>query len=290
MASPERTSQRPGWEDDDDLDAPFWSADASSPSRVVGDDSSSEALPPWSGGDAPDDGSTYQTSRSPARRSQRDPSSTNRTDRDRSAAPWPSLRDSLRGSSSVLDRRSARSRSLSPSASPATSAPTGYEVDEAASDQPGGLEPVKPPRYPPARGGAPRGRARARRTVPTRSKPSLQMPAAVGALVAAQDRLVLGTISAAVLSTLLMVVVVGWRIGSLPSWIVLHVDAAGHPDEWGTASTVWRLPLMTAMLTTASVIAAALVARRDAFAARFLLASTLLVQALAWLGLLQILW
>jgi hypothetical protein len=106
----------------------------------------------------------------------------------------------------------------------------------------------------------------------------------------AQDRAVLVAIGGSIFSLLLMVATVSGRSGSLPTWIPIHLDAAGNVDRWGTASTVWRLPLMTAMLTIASFAGALFVARRDPFASRFLLVSALLIHALAWIGLIRILW
>jgi hypothetical protein len=116
------------------------------------------------------------------------------------------------------------------------------------------------------------------------------MPAAVTTFAAAQDRSVLLTLGISAVSILLMIVTVSARVGSLPDWIVTHLDAAGRPDEYGTASTVWRLPLMAFFVTVASFGVAFVLAKRDAFLARFLVTSTLLVQALAWIGLIRVLW
>jgi hypothetical protein len=156
-----------------------------------------------------------------------------------------------------------------------------FEPDEVTIDQ---------QRYPVPRGATSRSRQRPRRAAPVRNRPSLQFPAALATVAAAQDRAVLTAIGGSAFSLLLMVATVSSRSDSLPPWIAIHLDAAGHPDRWGTSSTVWRLPLMTAMLTLASFVGAMFVARRDPFASRFLLVAALLIHALAWIGLVRILW
>jgi hypothetical protein len=109
-------------------------------------------------------------------------------------------------------------------------------------------------------------------------------------MAAAQDRIILGAVGGSLFSLLLMTATITSRTDSMPDWIVIHLDAAGNPDQWGTTSTIWRLPLMTAMLTIGSLVGALFVGRRDPFAARFLAGSALLIHLLAWIGLVRILW
>lgn len=87
-----------------------------------------------------------------------------------------------------------------------------------------------------------------------------------------------------------MAATVAGRIGSLPDWIPIHLNAEGEPDLWGTASTLWRLPLMVLMLSIMSGVVAFYLWKRDLFAARFTLASTILIHVLGWIALVNLVW
>ena len=80
------------------------------------------------------------------------------------------------------------------------------------------------------------------------------------------------------------------RLDSLPDWIPIHLNAEGDPDLWGTSSTLWRIPLMAFVLTIMSLFVAWYLWRRDQFAARFTLLSTLLIHALSWIALVNFVW
>jgi hypothetical protein len=87
-----------------------------------------------------------------------------------------------------------------------------------------------------------------------------------------------------------MAAVVANRIGQMPDVVALHLNAAGVPDLWGTRESLWRLPLATAMLSIMNVVAGAFLLGRDAFVARFLVASSLLVNVLAWIAVVLVFW
>ncbi|HKG25968.1 MAG TPA: hypothetical protein VKB09_09990 [Thermomicrobiales bacterium] len=222
---------------------------------------------------------------------------------DRSRTGWPNLRDSLRGSSAgaTTATRSSRRSSSYPAAGgrdEVTDLPPGdrldddrtwSDFDEAPSPFPEETGYVEP-RYPVRRASATRSRQRARRSTPATARPQIRVPVSVAAIAASQDRAVLGAVGISLFSLLMMTAMVTSRSDALSPWIVTHLDAAGNPDRWGTSSTVWRLPLMTAMLTLANLIGALFFGRRDPFAARFLVAAALLIHLLAWVGLVRILW
>jgi hypothetical protein len=299
MSFRERMSHQPEWDSDEDAAPPVWRDHTSSSPANGAVPPSPGDLPRWSrharAGDGADE-DPYVPLPPPRTRRSVPPSS------DRRATPWPNLRDSLKGSSSAASGTRG-GRRASPYASPPTSRsqagvssrPEGDEDDlpwPTPNDVP--FEPagaaIEAQRYPARREGTGRSRARPRRATPARSRPQFQFPAALASIAAAQDRTVLTAVGGSALSLLVMIATVGSRSDSLPSWIVIHLNAAGDPDRWGTASTVWRLPLMTAMLTLGTFAGALFVARRDPFASRFLLLSVLLIHALAWIGLVRILW
>lgn len=131
--------------------------------------------------------------------------------------------------------------------------------------------------------GAPRARQ-------PRGVPAIAVPTAISQAPFLRDRVLLASVGLSTASLLLMAAVVGNRIGQMPEVVALHLNAAGVPDLWGTREALWRLPLATAMLSIMNVIAGALLHSRDAFVARFLVASSLLVNVLAWIAVALIFW
>lgn len=212
--------------------------------------------------------------------------------------PWPDLRDSLRGGA----RRSASERSTGRSNDAAGRARrrAGYPPESrwtgrsAAWDEPDEdefLADADAPPYPPVPRHRPgRSGTKGRRSASTRTGPALRVPAAVGAVLLSQDRLVAGVLGGSALSLLLMAMIISLRNDTLPAWIAIHINAAGNPDRWGTPATVWRVPLMAAMLTIMNLIAGSFLARWDRFAAQFLLGSSILIHVLAWMALIGLLW
>ncbi len=300
MSFRERVSQPPEWDADEDAPPPVWQGRAADDRSYGTSNVESADLPAWSF-DITGDDERAEVGYPPLPPRTRRPVS---TATDRRGAGWPNLRDSLRGnaSSSSIGTRSTR-RPLShpePTSEGASVVdyPPGDRLDDDRTWSRTGdvVEPVfdevgyEQPRYPVRRAATARSRPRPRRAAPVRARPQLQIPAAVAAIAATQDRVILGAVGASLFSLLMMTATVASRADALPDWVVLHLDAAGNPDHWGTTSTVWRLPLMTAMVTLGSLIGALFIGRRDPFAARFLAVSVLLIHLLAWIGLVRILW
>lgn len=66
--------------------------------------------------------------------------------------------------------------------------------------------------------------------------------------------------------------------------IVLRLGADGGPSLIEGAGAVWQVPFVATMLGLMSIGTALLVAGRDRFAARFVLGTGILVQALIWVA------
>jgi hypothetical protein len=141
----------------------------------------------------------------------------------------------------------------------------------------------------------PRGRRRTTAAAPDRRTSAPRTPATqqIGGLIAAaapQTRLIAGVGGFALLSLVFMAATVAGRMSSLPDWLPIHLNAEGEPDLWGSASTLWRIPLMAVVLTLMSGGTAWYLWKRDPFAARFTLGSTVLIHALSWVALINLVW
>jgi hypothetical protein len=88
-------------------------------------------------------------------------------------------------------------------------------------------------------------------------------------------------------SFLAMVLLLGARIGGLPSPMMLRLDAAGNPELWGPPSVLWRLPMMSFFLTLMFLVVAWFLHPIDRFAARFALGASFVVQLVAWVAVFQ---
>jgi hypothetical protein len=123
----------------------------------------------------------------------------------------------------------------------------------------------------------------------SRSRPpiTIGVPRALAssALVADQTAMVLLAINA--VSVIIMVLILGVRLGSVPSPTVLHLDAAGNPDRWGPPSVLWRLPLMAFFITVMFSVVAWFLHPIDRFAARFALGAAAVAQLIAWVAVIQ---
>ncbi|HEY8447703.1 MAG TPA: DUF1648 domain-containing protein [Thermomicrobiales bacterium] len=291
MSFRERNDRPLDWDEEEDIVPSGW------PHRQRGaSERSVDDLPPWSAEAWRED--EEDVALPPARRSRTSRSATTRgREEERSSAPWPDLRGSLRGRGRAASEETRRSRDLAPSSRTRRSAAgsleprsigreTAWEDDHELGlpDDDGALYPPVPRRR------SAREAAARRRTARARPRTAPRIPVNLSALAVSQDGFLLATLGGSALSLLLMAAVISLRIDALPDWIVTHLNAAGTPDRWGTSSIVWRLPLMAAMLTIMNGIAATLVTRWDAFAARFLLGSSILIHALAWMALLGLLW
>ena len=88
-------------------------------------------------------------------------------------------------------------------------------------------------------------------------------------------------------SVLLMALLLGIRLGSLPPDILLRLDAAGNPSLWGPPSVLWRLPLMSFFLTVMFLVVSWFLHPIDRFAARFALGAAIAAQLVAWVAVIQ---
>lgn len=296
MAFRDRPKNRARWDDEEESTETSW-PDARYSDQDDFEFANPEQLPDWSRrrplpGD-PDESPLPTRERPSRRREPRQPAE---------QPTFPSLRDSLSGSrrarsripapveESEYDRpqRSVGRDFPQPPADQRRSRSRTTQWDVAEEPETFDRYPVEDHRYP-SRPDAYRQRRNARTAQP-RPRPTFQMPAAVTTFASTQDRSFLIQAGVSLLSLLLMLVTVSARVGTLPDWIVTHLDASGRPDQWGTSSTIWRLPLMVFMVSVASFVSAFFLAKRDAFAAKFLISATLLVQSLAWIALVRILW
>lgn len=100
----------------------------------------------------------------------------------------------------------------------------------------------------------------------------------------------LAMIAAAILSLALMAVVVANRANVLPASFATHVSASGVLDNFAARESIWRLPLLTTMLTLMDIGIAWIIMRLDRFAGRILIGGALLMQCIAWVAVFRLLW
>ena len=92
----------------------------------------------------------------------------------------------------------------------------------------------------------------------------------------------LGAIAGA--STLALVVLTLARLGATSDWMVIRLDAAGEPTQWGSNEALWRLPLLLLFASVAGMIVGWRLHRHDAFGAQFTLFAVLLLHAYGWVA------
>ena len=147
-------------------------------------------------------------------------------------------------------------------------------------------QPPRPPRRAPATSTAkPTARRPASPAIPAMSVPQLRVPAALAQGDLAKDRLTTILLLASVISAVMMLLMLALRVGSLPGSLVLHLDAAGLPDQWGPSRVLWRIPLIALGVTAMNAVLAWFLAPMDRFASRFVLGAALVVQLVAWVAL-----
>jgi hypothetical protein len=132
-----------------------------------------------------------------------------------------------------------------------------------------------------------------RQARPSIQRPNLQRPTLPPSIANADivnDAPALAFIGLSTLGLAAMAIVVANRVNSLDPVIATHVSASGVLEHFASRSTVWQLPLLATMLTLMNLVAAWFVSPLDRFASRFLLATGLTVQFVAWVALLRILW
>jgi len=97
-------------------------------------------------------------------------------------------------------------------------------------------------------------------------------------------------IGASLLSLVFMVATIAAGAGDLPEWFPIHLNASGDADAWGTSDVLWRIPFGVLIATAMSVAIAAILWKRDRFAARFAISGAAIVQVLAWVALVDFIW
>lgn len=172
-----------------------------------------------------------------------------------------------------------------------------YDVDFA---EPRPAPPPRPRRRQVAGAGAAAGTGRRRSTRQRAGEPAVarsprlpNMQVSIGAprvvtdasLVADPAALLLLGVN--LLSVLLMALLLGIRLGSLPPEVLLRLDAAGNPSLWGPPSVLWRLPLMSFFLTIMFLAVSWFLHPIDRFAARFALGAAIAAQLVAWVAVIQ---
>ena len=133
-----------------------------------------------------------------------------------------------------------------------------------------------------SRAGTASGRGRAARPATT-----FGMPRAVAGSSLVADQTALALVGIDAVSVVAMALLLGVRIGSIPSPVVLRLNAAGNPDLWGTSSVLWRLPAMSLFITIMFLVVAWFLHPIDRFAARFALAAAFVAQLVAWAAVIQ---
>jgi len=142
---------------------------------------------------------------------------------------------------------------------------------------------------PGARRTARRGRSSAasERGRGTRSGVTIAVPRVVSGSSLLADQTALALIGIGVASVVAMALLLAVRMGSIPSPVVIRLDAAGNPDRWGPPSVLWRLPVMSLFITIMFLVIAWFLHPIDRFAARFALGAAIVAQLVAWAAVIQ---
>jgi hypothetical protein len=122
-----------------------------------------------------------------------------------------------------------------------------------------------------------------------RPLPKLVLPATIRRADFVHDRTALLFFGLSAASAAAMAIVMATRIGGLDAFIPVHLDAAGQPDRWGPRRSLWAIPLLAAMVPMVNAALGSIGSGIDHFARRFLLATALLVQLLAWVAVIRLL-
>lgn len=128
-----------------------------------------------------------------------------------------------------------------------------------------------------------RGRSRGRDAA--RPRPSVSVPRP-----AINDGPVIAIVAISLLSLVFMAATVAAGASDLPEWFPIHLNASGDPDAWGARDTLWRIPFGVLMALIMSLVIAAVLWKRDRFAARTAIAGTALVQLIGWVALIDFIW
>lgn len=139
--------------------------------------------------------------------------------------------------------------------------------------------------------GASRQRARSQRAVAGQPRPGTLpgLPTAISQADLVNDAAALSTIGVGLAGLAAMAILVANRAETLAPEFATHVSASGTLENFAHYTSLWRLPLLTAMLTLMNIAAAWFISPLDRFASRFLLAAAVVVQLVAWVALIRIL-
>lgn len=136
-------------------------------------------------------------------------------------------------------------------------------------------------------GGAPKSRsARSPRTGAT----AVRIPNLIARVELLHDHVAVALLGVTLVSALLMGAILAGRLGNLPDVLTLRYDASGSATRWGTAESLWELPLLAGMVSIINIVVAWWLSGIDRFASRFVLATAFLVSLLAWISLIRFLW
>lgn len=125
------------------------------------------------------------------------------------------------------------------------------------------------------------------------SKPNLPrptIPPAIANAALVNDRTSLALIGVGLFGLALMAIILSNRIDGVADVIATHVSASGALEDMKGRNALWRIPLLSTMLMVMNIVAAWFFATVDRFAARFILAASLVVQFVAWIALIRYLW
>ncbi len=115
------------------------------------------------------------------------------------------------------------------------------------------------------------------------------LPVAISQADLANDAPALSMIGMSIAGLAAMAILVANRAETLAPTFATHVSASGTLENFEHYSSLWRLPLLTAMLTLMNLVAAWFISPLDRFASRFLLAAAVVVQLIAWVALFRLL-
>ncbi len=209
----------------------------------------------------------------PTRLSNRVPSRSTRPSQDPYRDPYSGFDDALAGDPYAPELQYARQEPVRPAAS------SQYDLYADPALDPGWGDAVPYQEAPASR----RGRASRPRTRPAGPSVSIPRPTI-------SDGPLATIVGVAALGLLLMIGVVWWGIGDIPSVIPWHLNASGDVDSWVSSSTLWRIPFGVFMSLVIGVIVGVFLWKRDRFAARFVVTSMCIVQVLAWVAVIDQLW
>jgi hypothetical protein len=116
-----------------------------------------------------------------------------------------------------------------------------------------------------------------------------RLPTAISHADLVNDAPALAMIGLALVSLAGMAILVANRADTLSPSFATHVSASGVLENFRGPEALWRIPLLSAMLTLMNIGAAWFISPVDRFASRFLIAASIIVQIVAWVALIRIL-